>query len=117
MGVEDALHCMKGEVGGVLRWVLYFVCLRTWVGSGAMSFTRAWAGGKVMGLSKRGGWEGALAFATGEAVAVPASMISNAVNAGCAVRRRVDTWLVCWVSGGGAVRGLLWWEFWFVQWV
>ena len=46
-------------------------------------------GGEVMGLSKRGGWEGALAFATGEAVAVPAGMISFAVDAGCAVRRRV----------------------------
>ncbi len=63
-------------------------------------------GGEVMGLSERGGWEGALAFATGEAVAVPAGMISSAVDAGCAVRRRVDTWFVCWVSGG-AVRGLL----------
>ena len=73
-------------------------------------------GGEVMGLSKRGGWEGALAFATGEAVAVPAGMISSAVDAGCAVRRRVYTWFAGWVSGG-AVRGLLWWEFWFVQWV
>ena len=73
-------------------------------------------GGEIMGLSKHGGWEGALAFAIGEAVAVPVGMISAAVNAGCAVRRRVDTWLVGWVSGG-AVRGLLWWEFWFVQWV
>jgi hypothetical protein len=63
-------------------------------------------GGEVMGLSKRSGWEGALAFATGEAVAVPACMISSAVDAGCAIRRRVDTWFVCWVSCG-AVRGLL----------
>jgi hypothetical protein len=64
-------------------------------------------GGEVMGLSKRGGSEGALAFATGEAVAVPAGMISSAVDAGYAVWKRVDTGFVGWVSGG-AVRGLLW---------
>ena len=34
-----------------------------------------------MGMSKRGGGEGALAFAVGEAVAVPAGMISAAVDA------------------------------------
>ena len=43
MGVEVTLRCMKGDVGGVFRWVLYLVCLRTWVGSGAMIFNRAWA--------------------------------------------------------------------------
>ena len=63
-------------------------------------------GGEVMGLSKRGGWEGALAFAAGEAVAVPADMISAAVDAGGAVWGRVGAWLVGWVSGG-AVRRLL----------
>ena len=69
-----------------------------------------------MGLSKRGGVESALAFATSKAVAVPACMISAAVDAGGAVWWRIGAGLVGWVSGG-AVRMLLWWAFWFVQWV
>ena len=73
-------------------------------------------GGEIMGLSKRGGGEGALAFAAGKAVAVPAGMISAAVDAGGAVWWRVGAGLVGLVSGG-VVRRLLWWEFWFVQWV
>ena len=27
VGVEVALRCMKCDVGGVFRWVLYLVCL------------------------------------------------------------------------------------------
>ena len=69
-----------------------------------------------MCLSKRGGGECALACAAGGAVAVPAGMISAAVDAGGAIWWRVGTWRVGWVSGG-ADRRLLWWEFWFVQWV
>ena len=42
-------------------------------------------GSEIMGLSKRGGGEGTLAFAAGETISVPAGMISAAVDAGGAV--------------------------------
>ena len=67
---------MNGEVGGVLRLVLYLVCLRRMEGSGAMILS-----GEVVGLAQRGGREGALAFAAGKAVAVPSSVVTATIDA------------------------------------
>ncbi len=76
--------------------------------------------GEVVGLAQRGGREGALVFAAGEAVAVSSGVFAATIDASRAVCNRAGAWFE-WVGSGvsvewlglwlaGVVVGLVRWE-------